>query len=118
MPRTRRHIFNTLTVLSVAGFIYMSYAVTDYTLMYLEWRKQYVPNSFQDEDMCPPSVAHFAIPIILLVLPAIWLFKWSKRRNLPDNACPSCGYDLTGNETGQCPECGAYTEKLLNKAKT
>ncbi len=20
--------------------------------------------------------------------------------------CPNCGYDLTGNESGRCPECG------------
>ena len=30
----------------------------------------------------------------------------SIRRHLPDNACPSCSYDLTGNTTGTCPECG------------
>ena len=24
-------------------------------------------------------------------------------------ACQSCGYDLTGNTTGKCPECGAET---------
>jgi hypothetical protein len=23
------------------------------------------------------------------------------------NRCPRCGYDLTGNVSGQCPECGA-----------
>lgn len=23
--------------------------------------------------------------------------------------CMRCGYDLTGNETGRCPECGLYT---------
>ena len=22
------------------------------------------------------------------------------------SACPKCGYDLTGNESGRCPECG------------
>ena len=27
-------------------------------------------------------------------------------RNKPKGRCPSCGYDLTGNETGVCPECG------------
>lgn len=33
----------------------------------------------------------------------------STRRN-----CPSCGYDLRGNETGYCPECG---EDLNNPAR-
>ncbi len=25
----------------------------------------------------------------------------------PPGHCPRCGYDLTGNVTGRCPECGA-----------
>lgn len=28
-------------------------------------------------------------------------------------ACQGCGYDLTGNESGVCPECGRPTPKLL-----
>ena len=45
--------------------------------------------------------------LIFTILPTIWLYKWNKRRKLGPNACPACGYDLTGNETGVCPECGA-----------
>lgn len=49
--------------------------------------------------------------LILTILPAgwfaIWLYKWNKRRKLSPNVCPGCDYDLTGNETGECPECGA-----------
>jgi hypothetical protein len=29
-----------------------------------------------------------------------------RRTRLPVNACRNCGYDLTGNVTGVCPECG------------
>jgi len=47
------------------------------------------------------------LTLIFAILPAIWLFKWNKRRKLSPNACPACGYDLTGNESGVCPECGA-----------
>jgi len=50
------------------------------------------------------------LTLILAVLPAIWLLKWNKRRKLGPNACPACGYDLTGNESGKCPECGASKE--------
>ncbi len=50
------------------------------------------------------------LALIFAVLPTIWLFKWNKRRKLGPNACPSCGYDLTGNETGLCPECGVTIE--------
>lgn len=27
-------------------------------------------------------------------------------REYPSGYCQSCGYDLTGNESGRCPECG------------
>jgi hypothetical protein len=39
-----------------------------------------------------------------------WLFtRWQNRlfRGLPGARCDGCGYDLTGNVSGRCPECGA-----------
>ena len=39
----------------------------------------------------------------LLAIPTYWLWRLD-RRPLPGH-CP-CGYDLTGNESGVCPECG------------
>lgn len=32
--------------------------------------------------------------------------KWQTRRRPPSGHCASCGYDLTGNVSGRCPECG------------
>ena len=52
------------------------------------------------------EVPHWFLTLTFAVLPAIWLFKWNRRRKLGPNACPACGYDLTGNESGVCPECG------------
>jgi len=41
-------------------------------------------------------------------LPAIWFIKWHRPRKLAMiSKCVSCGYDLTNNETGACPECNA-----------
>lgn len=31
----------------------------------------------------------------------------ARRRQIPPGHCQSCGYDLTGNESGICPECGS-----------
>jgi len=56
------------------------------------------------------TIPNWFLTLIFAVLPAIWLFKWNKRRKLGPNACPSCGYDLTGNESGECPECGETTK--------
>ncbi|UCE61593.1 MAG: hypothetical protein JSU63_07550 [Phycisphaerales bacterium] len=36
------------------------------------------------------------------------LRRWRRRRR---GMCLSCGYDLTGNESGVCPECGTEIEK-------
>jgi hypothetical protein len=42
-------------------------------------------------------------PAIVLVAISAWL--WSQSRTHPGQCC-RCGYDLTGNTTGVCPECG------------
>ena len=42
--------------------------------------------------------------ILLALLPACWLWLLDRRR--PPGHCPKCGYDLTGNTSGLCPECG------------
>jgi hypothetical protein len=52
------------------------------------------------------------------VLIPLWIFAvaiavpttvlwWLDRRRLAPGHCPCCGYDLTGNVSGRCPECGA-----------
>ena len=36
------------------------------------------------------------------------LVNWTRPvRNYPVRHCRRCGYDLTGNVSGRCPECGA-----------
>ena len=68
------------------------------------------------------EVHAYAGPVIVLKLPAwslvgiaamccvaplfSWM-RWSRRaRRAHSDSCPSCGYDLTGNVSGVCPECG------------
>lgn len=41
---------------------------------------------------------------LLLGLPTAYLFYLDRRS--PRGHCQSCGYNLTGNESGACPECG------------
>ena len=62
-----------------------------------------------------PKYQWFAA-LLFTIAPVIWVIKWRKRRKLGPNACNSCGYDLTGNETGICPECGVATK--LKSAQT
>jgi hypothetical protein len=75
------------------------------------------------------EVHAFAGPVIVLKLPA-WslvviaglccvapLFSWVRRnrrlRRAHPDLCPSCGYDLTGNVSGVCPECGTAATGVL-----
>jgi len=51
----------------------------------------------------------FWLPLLLTAIPTAWL--WHRDRSvfscLPDHLfCRGCGYDLTGNTSGVCPECG------------
>ncbi len=41
-----------------------------------------------------------------LIGPFTALFWWLDRRRLRPGQCSGCGYDLTGNISGTCPECG------------
>ncbi len=39
------------------------------------------------------------------------------RRRWIHGECPACGYDLTGNTSGTCPECGARTKEFLGESE-
>ena len=51
-------------------------------------------------------------PCISLMIAACWptpvclVLVHKSRYRPPPPFCPECGYDLTGNESGVCPECG------------
>jgi hypothetical protein len=51
--------------------------------------------------------ALFAIP------PGVWLMvlrrRWRRRFRLTHSLCLTCAYNLTGNVSGRCPECGTPT---------
>lgn len=46
-----------------------------------------------------------AYPIIVVILSP----SRRRRRRLKQGLCLKCGYNLTGNESGVCPECGTET---------
>ena len=45
------------------------------------------------------------MPLLALAIPTAILWYWSFGR-VRTGACVSCGYNLTGNVSGICPECG------------
>lgn len=48
------------------------------------------------------------IPAMAISIPAI-LSRWLRRQR-PQGSCRRCGYELTGNVSGICPECGTSIE--------
>ena len=48
------------------------------------------------------------IPLWLLIVPILipTAVLWWRDRRPPPGHCQTCGYDLIGNVTGVCPECG------------
>ena len=58
-------------------------------------------NIFQDYFIIIP----LWIPFLMCAAPTALLFYLDRRRVLPGH-CPTCGYNLTGNTSGKCPECG------------
>jgi len=58
----------------------------------------------------PHDVVSFAflpfwLVLLLTALPTAWLWHRDRRRIRP-GCCIRCGYDLTGNTSGVCSECG------------
>ncbi len=48
------------------------------------------------------------IPFLIFAIPTGYLW-WRDRRRIPPGHCQKCGYNLTGNVSGVCPECGEKT---------
>jgi hypothetical protein len=48
------------------------------------------------------------LPFIIFGFPTVF-FWYRDRRRFPAGYCQKCGYDLTGNVSGICPECGTVT---------
>ena len=44
-------------------------------------------------------------PFLIFTIPTYIL--WRRDRRHPKGHCQKCGYDLTGNDSGICPECGS-----------
>jgi len=73
----------------------------------------YPPNKWggYDIDLWPvkgSTAVPLWIPLVVIAIPTAFLF-WLDRRRIPSGYCKKCGYDLTGNVSGICPECGEKT---------
>jgi len=63
--------------------------------------------------MTPFETAFFLglVPTVAILLPGqllMILVDWLLRPRPANGRCRRCDYDLTGNVTGRCPECGVW----------
>jgi hypothetical protein len=49
------------------------------------------------------------IPFVIIAAPTAVLW-YVDRRRIPPGHCRKCGYNLTGNVSGRCPECGTPSQ--------
>ena len=52
------------------------------------------------------------LPLALVAVPTSILWYRSRRARLLSGHCPNCHYNLTGNTSGICPECGTAISSL------
>ena len=89
------------------AFMTQALQLPDYGLLHFERRATRSPVGIERTAACPSwtLVLLLACPSVLLAR-AMHRDRYSRRHNL----CLNCGYDLTGNKSGVCPECGTPTE--------
>jgi hypothetical protein len=82
----------------------------DYGWLRLGWSRQWMSNSGRtyagDYYRCR---VFFGLPVVIIMAyPTFVLARWLRRGRLrwERGECLACGYNLTGNVTGTCPECG------------
>ncbi len=68
----------------------------------------WLPRSTKDWSKGFSGQGSVFVPIwcILMAAAVPTYILWRRDKRYPPGHCRKCGYDLTGNESGVCPECG------------
>jgi hypothetical protein len=59
----------------------------------------------------PPGSVRVMFWLPLLLVATATAFLWYRDRRPPPGFCRRCGYNLTGNVSGICPECGTPVKR-------
>ncbi len=73
------------------------------SLWWFDWARH--PSGKQSRVNVPLSFVFTALAIPTAIL-------WRRDRRFRQGHCQQCGYNLTGNESGKCPECGTEVEPV------
>ncbi len=57
-------------------------------------------------------VTYFGVPLIYILVPwtLVTIILFRRDRRPPEGHCDLCGYNLAGNTSGTCPECGVSAQ--------
>ena len=69
-------------------------------------RFEWLPVTFQRGAEFTHLDVRFPVWMALVFVAPVAGFLWWRDRRYPPGNCQRCGYDLTGNTSGRCPECG------------
>ena len=58
----------------------------------------------------------FAGAFAILLGIGYWYNWWGTAKRFPEGCCQRCGYDLRGNVSGRCPECGRAVNPIADGA--
>jgi len=87
------------------GFGIVQYAETGFTQS----------NQFIGADSWSLSLSRCFAPSILPPAVTLLIYSQCRRLRIAKGLCPTCSYDLTGNTSGTCPECGSPIPALQSK---
>jgi len=102
------------------GYLHIYFSDTPF-LQHAVWRTEPAAVIFHDRGIGWPKAYHIRgfgwllhislwLPLVAIAIPTAFLF-YRDRRCIPPGHCRKCGYDLTGNVSGICPECGTVVPK-------
>ena len=57
------------------------------------------------------NVPNWAFTGVFAALPACWFISYPRRGSKKAGVCSRCSYNLTGNASGVCPECGTPVQR-------
>lgn len=72
-----------------------------------------VPDGEPSGPHCRLLILPLAAPLTVITLLTFALFFRDRRRHIQPDSCIHCGYNLTGNTSGVCSECGEQSNTKL-----
>lgn len=111
--RIQRLSQRAATVLSVAvyGAVLVATPIVIESISHSVWRHEFI-ELFGGSETLGLIVGMFLTLLVpyMVARPCFQIFRWKLVRSVVP-LCPSCLYELSGNESGVCPECGSQIDR-------